>query len=78
MITIKKIRRLLPSKPESTEPLAHLGKFLDEWQRSLLDIPIDTLTKEDEIGKGKWVPPSGQKRKFPLFPFSDTFVFYDA
>jgi hypothetical protein len=53
MITIKKIRRLLPSKPESTEPLAHLGKFLDEWQRSLLDIPIDTLTKEDEIGKGK-------------------------
>jgi hypothetical protein len=44
--------RLLPSKPESPTPLGHLGTFLDEWQRSLLDIPIDTLTKEEDIGKG--------------------------
>jgi len=44
--------RLLPSKPESPVPLTHLGTFLDEWQRSLLDIPIDTLTKEEDIGKG--------------------------
>lgn len=44
--------RLLSSKPESTAPLAHLGTFLDEWQRSLLDIPIDTMTKEEDIGKG--------------------------
>mmetsp|Transcript_28663 Transcript_28663/g.42106 ORF Transcript_28663/g.42106 Transcript_28663/m.42106 type:complete len:341 (-) Transcript_28663:251-1273(-) len=44
--------RLLPSKPESPTPLSHLGTFLDEWQRSLLDIPIDTLTREEDIGKG--------------------------
>ena len=44
--------RLLPSKPELPEPLSHIGTFLDEWQRSLLDIPIDTLTKEEDIGKG--------------------------
>ena len=46
--------RLNPAKPESSEtgPLGHIGTFLDEWQRSLLDIPIDTLTKEEEIGRG--------------------------
>lgn len=44
--------RLLPSKPEDAQPLSHIGTFLDEWQRSLLDIPIDTLTKEEDIGKG--------------------------
>ncbi|KAL7491127.1 hypothetical protein ACHAWT_000576 [Skeletonema menzelii] len=44
--------RLFPSKPELPEPLSHIGTFLDEWQRSLLDIPIDTLTKEEDIGKG--------------------------
>ena len=44
--------KLLPSKPEHPTPLSHIGTFLDEWQRSLLDIPIDTLTKEEDIGKG--------------------------
>ncbi len=44
--------KLLPSKPEHPIPLSHIGTFLDEWQRSLLDIPIDTLTKEEDIGKG--------------------------
>ena len=44
--------KLLPSKPTHPITLSHIGTFLDEWQRSLLDIPIDTLTKEEDIGKG--------------------------
>ncbi|KAL3822617.1 hypothetical protein ACHAXA_006402 [Cyclostephanos tholiformis] len=35
--------RLLPSKPTSESSLRALSSFLDEWQRSLLDIPLDAL-----------------------------------
>lgn len=35
--------RLLPSKPTSDASLRALSTFLDEWQRSLLDIPLDAL-----------------------------------
>lgn len=45
--------RLFPGKPTDKDSLAHLGTFLDEWQRSLLDIPIDAKTKEAEIGTGR-------------------------
>ena len=33
--------RLLPSRPTSKSSLSALSSFLDEWQRSLLDIPLD-------------------------------------
>jgi hypothetical protein len=35
--------RLLPSKPTSPSSLRALSLFLDEWQRSLLDIPLDEV-----------------------------------
>lgn len=39
--------RMLPSKPESDSSLAVLSTFLDEWQQSLLDIPLDALITGD-------------------------------
>eukprot|EP00547_Thalassionema_nitzschioides_P000660 CAMPEP_0194214586 /NCGR_PEP_ID=MMETSP0156-20130528/15862_1 /TAXON_ID=33649 /ORGANISM="Thalassionema nitzschioides, Strain L26-B" /LENGTH=321 /DNA_ID=CAMNT_0038942877 /DNA_START=27 /DNA_END=992 /DNA_ORIENTATION=- len=48
----RNVWRLLPGKPTDDAALAHVGTFLDEWQRSLLEIPIDAMTREEEIGKG--------------------------
>ena len=39
----RRLWRLLPSKPTSPTSLRALSYFLDEWQRSLLDIPLDAL-----------------------------------
>lgn len=39
--------RLLPSKPTSETSLRSLSAFLDEWQRSLLDIPLDAIVTGD-------------------------------
>ena len=39
--------RLLPSKPTSETSLQALSAFLDEWQRSLLDIPLDAVVTGD-------------------------------
>ena len=39
--------RLLPSKPTSETSLQSLSAFLDEWQRSLLDIPLDAIVTGD-------------------------------
>lgn len=39
--------RLLPSKPTSETSLRALSAFLDEWQRSLLDIPLDAIVTGD-------------------------------
>lgn len=39
--------RLLPSKPTSELSLRKLSAFLDEWQRSLLDIPLDAIVTGD-------------------------------
>jgi hypothetical protein len=42
--------RLLPSKPTSETSLRALSSFLDEWQRSLLDIPLDVImTGENDL-----------------------------
>jgi hypothetical protein len=38
--------KVLPSKPTHDTALQSLSAFLDEWQRSLLDIPIDAFVKE--------------------------------
>eukprot|EP00569_Conticribra_weissflogii_P006083 CAMPEP_0171331252 /NCGR_PEP_ID=MMETSP0878-20121228/2572_1 /TAXON_ID=67004 /ORGANISM="Thalassiosira weissflogii, Strain CCMP1336" /LENGTH=417 /DNA_ID=CAMNT_0011831751 /DNA_START=74 /DNA_END=1327 /DNA_ORIENTATION=- len=38
--------KLLPSKPTDPSHLNILSDFLDEWQTSLLDIPVDALVKE--------------------------------
>jgi len=35
--------RLLPAKPTFPPSLDALSSFLDEWQRSLLDIPLDSI-----------------------------------
>ena len=35
--------RLLPSRPTSKSSLSALSSFLDEWQKSLLDIPLDEV-----------------------------------
>jgi len=35
--------RLLESKPTTNSSLEVLSEFLDEWQRSLLDIPLDEI-----------------------------------
>lgn len=39
--------RLLPSKPTSESSLETLSTFLDEWQQSLLDIPLDSIITGD-------------------------------
>mmetsp|Transcript_39940 Transcript_39940/g.68142 ORF Transcript_39940/g.68142 Transcript_39940/m.68142 type:complete len:257 (-) Transcript_39940:508-1278(-) len=39
--------RLLPGKPTSDSSLATLSSFLDEWQQSLLDIPLDSIVTGD-------------------------------
>ncbi|KAL7535597.1 hypothetical protein ACHAXR_009096 [Thalassiosira sp. AJA248-18] len=39
--------RLLPPKPTSDSSLQTLSTFLDEWQQSLLDIPLDALITGD-------------------------------
>lgn len=41
--------KLLPSKPTSESSLSTLSLFLDEWQKSLLDIPMDAF-KDQEGG----------------------------
>ncbi|KAL7549447.1 hypothetical protein ACHAWF_013178 [Thalassiosira exigua] len=35
--------RLLPPRPQTNSSLEVVSEFLDEWQRSLLDIPLDAL-----------------------------------
>ena len=39
--------KLLPPKPESDSSLEVISTFLDEWQQSLLDIPLDALITGD-------------------------------
>lgn len=39
--------RLLPPKPESDASLGTIATFLDEWQQSLLDIPLDSIITGD-------------------------------
>ncbi|KAL9187304.1 hypothetical protein ACHAXT_001407 [Thalassiosira profunda] len=39
--------RLLPGKPTAESSLQILSTFLDEWQQSLLDIPLDSIVTGD-------------------------------